>query len=1257
MSHFPFPRIEIPKMIEFCQTNIDSSSIIDGEYLLESSLHPAPISLRLDFRYKEKKKSNKGNDGRGNDENSKTIDFTIFCFTVYYYSAKKLHKLSRKYRYVDRRILSRSLVREICTSIYNEYLVRQMKNTRKQRPSDTAYLLLRHSLTHAPISMLFCHLKDLNLTQLIHLFSAKDLTHLIHLQENDNNKRIDSNNESNSNSNGNSSIILSLHYLIIERVFQNDGECIVIRFSTLTDRKERKKLSSKDNNSIDDNASVPILQVLLNCINKKENDNAVNVSVLKLLLNLSKEVCCDNKNDIEEDNDIDANNENVSAVLLSSSKLLNHNNNDNARSNENRIDEAEHEEENETQSTIFVSLIDRKCELILLSKRSKRYIRIEQECILIIVLKLSRCISKEHIELLNRNNGDDAHLLSHLSKGTIDNYEVTALLLSRTRYDDDNQEERNIISVSLIDGECNDNDVGGFVLMIPLSVQMRTDRNENHNSSGVLTIISKLSSHKCTVCYEDDCNNYNNTSIIDTSVLILSSKLLKCSNNDDDNNDVNVPIMQVLLKCINEKGRLSNGNVYLTGGTQRPSTYGQYVSIRSSKLIKERHGEDKRNVIYVSLMNEECILIVMLSNHYRKLRNENNARVLSLRLLLNCPDDNIKKKIIDISVSLIDGECVLIILLSKQSKHPARYKEERLIGNDNNNDETCETCIYIVILLSRRIDIDGDMNIRIRQDENSIDYNNNVSIIRVPTIATRSAIAASLSKRVRHNENSIDCNVRKEDDCNNCKILIPYSNCFLRHDTSTINTSVFILLSKLMNHNKNDNEDDDNDYTDIPTNTVSNNEDDDNDHTDIPTNIVSKCNNNCILIIVTTKRADSEYNNHNKNVIHVLLTRLFADFVLILLSRLPNRINRGNNDNIVNNNMIFLSRCIDIDGNDEETYSRDSNIMDCHDENNMRYNDNNDNNRTVSKKGKDNNSIDTNSNNTSVPPMPVLSHHITNDDKDNISHNNNNIHSCTVHNTSIVNETKGSSKTGESSLINNNDRNDNRKRNDCILFLSTEYIKCVDDDSIDKKNDYDNKKHIITTTTLTTYSDNYVCHDIDINNKKKATLGGNSNDDRSDRNENNISTIESIVSKLLNYSICNDNNSTVTIIIDNGTFIFPSPSRLMCNNNNTNTNNKYDYENETITATMLTTTNCNDDNMNIIKDNKKQHINNTMITSSDNNSIDTSQLRLFMGSVYTQLFCLVCVMRHDIVLATCTQEYAYDIILKALFVFNCSILY
>ena len=94
MSPFPFPRFEIPKMNRF-RTNTDSSSIIiiDGEYLLliEYSLHPAPASSWLDFRYKEKKKRNrKGgeNESKSKSNTNNQTDTTLFyfqevpCFTV-----------------------------------------------------------------------------------------------------------------------------------------------------------------------------------------------------------------------------------------------------------------------------------------------------------------------------------------------------------------------------------------------------------------------------------------------------------------------------------------------------------------------------------------------------------------------------------------------------------------------------------------------------------------------------------------------------------------------------------------------------------------------------------------------------------------------------------------------------------------------------------------------------------------------------------------------------------------------------------------------------------------------------------------------------------------------------------------------------------------------------------------------------------------------------------------------------------------------
>ena len=262
MSPFPFPRFEIPKMNGF-RANTDSSStiiIIGGYSLLESSLHPAPVSLWLDFRYKEKKKRiEKGDDGnieRGSDSerNTKTIEFTIFCFTVYFYSAKKFvfssKQFSRNYRQKHKQnkfstvqfvlvpiTSSTSCVRfDFQGSYFSQYSLYALKKPRKQMAENIANT--RQFLSHAPIFKLR-HLMDRNLTQLIHLF------HL--LQTNiDNNK----NSNSNSNNDSNSNIILSPQYSIIERVFQNDGECIVIRFSTLIDRKKRVIIRLFLNNSI-----------------------------------------------------------------------------------------------------------------------------------------------------------------------------------------------------------------------------------------------------------------------------------------------------------------------------------------------------------------------------------------------------------------------------------------------------------------------------------------------------------------------------------------------------------------------------------------------------------------------------------------------------------------------------------------------------------------------------------------------------------------------------------------------------------------------------------------------------------------------------------------------------------------------------------------------------------------------------------------------------------------------------------------------
>ena len=78
---------------------------------------------------------------------------------------------------------------------------------------------------------------------------------------------------------------------------------------------------------------------------------------------------------------------------------------------------------------------------------------------------------------------------------------------------------------------------------------------------------------------------------------------------------------------------------------------------------------------------------------------------------------------------------------------------------------------------------------------------------------------------------------------------------------------------------------------------------------------------------------------------------------------------------------------------------------------------------------------------------------------------------------------------------------------------------------------------------------------------------------------------------------CTDNNNCNISSIDNGN----------SNSNDSDNNNEscIDY---------------NDDGMNIIKNSIRKGVNNTTIALSDDNSNDTSQIRLLMGSVCTPLF-------------------------------------
>ena len=71
--------------------------------------------------------------------------------------------------------------------------------------------------------------------------------------------------------------------------------------------------------------------------------------------------------------------------------------------------------------------------------------------------------------------------------------------------------------------------------------------------------------------------------------------------------------------------------------------------IRLSVRHNSRPEEDENSISVTLIVDGEHVLMILLSNHNREIHNENNARVLFPRVLLNHPDNNNKKKIIDIN--------------------------------------------------------------------------------------------------------------------------------------------------------------------------------------------------------------------------------------------------------------------------------------------------------------------------------------------------------------------------------------------------------------------------------------------------------------------------------------------------------------------------------------------------------------------------------------------------------------------------------
>ena len=297
-----------------------------------------------------------------------------------------------------------------------------------------------------------------------------------------------------------------------------------------------------------------------------------------------------------------------------------------------------------------------------------------------------------------------------------------------------------------------------------------------------------------------------------------------------------------------------------------------------------------------------------------------------------------------------------------------------------------------------------------------------------------------------------------------------------------------------------------------------------------------------------------------------------------------------------------------------------------------------------------------------------------------LNHNNND-NKVTIDNTSVLPLLlKRISKRKQvlSNRINIIDIHENSIDNNASITILQELLNCI------------NKKEKCVLICLLNSSSSVQLRKLDNNNKISIDTTSCHGDDRSDDDEISLTiNLPSRNEDHCNQTVCNvssnvqdvdnDNICTVSVLIlvprlsnrydcsnenssssynDNNVHNirtskhkeYSSSARRTNDNNNSNSNDS-DNNNEKCID-------CNDDGMNITKNKNKKNINNTTITSLDDNSnINTAQPRLFMGSVCTRLFCLVLEMESLIVLATCIiVGFKYDTILKGLFVFNCSIL-
>ena len=200
-------------------------------------------------------------------------------------------------------------------------------------------------------------------------------------------------------------------------------------------------------------------------------------------------------------------------------------------------------------------------------------------------------------------------------------------------------------------------------------------------------------------------------------------------------------------------------------------------------LVKKKHIDKCNNnddtniqilkVISNSINNDNSI-------HYDN--NDDGASTYYLTICNNDNDRNVHSTDI-YSDNTNDNDGVTALLLLSKCSTEKRSDENSTNGKDNcnstvhdNNDDSVSDCI---LLLSQ-------YNKEERIPNHDIKRNNNVSVL----------IQLLLLDHTNNGKY-----IRKENDFNNCNVPILYCDCSPFHDTGIIDTSLSILLSKLLNRN------------------------------------------------------------------------------------------------------------------------------------------------------------------------------------------------------------------------------------------------------------------------------------------------------------------------------------------------------------------------------------------------------------------------------------------------------------------------